>query len=133
MQIQGWEISLVIAIMGVVAMFAVMKSKVNEGGTKDKEQDFRIKELEKFQNEKSPFLDHLSRFENSTLDKLETHSKKLSSSSTMKEVRDEFVTKEMFAKVEKHIDTRFDSFEKKFDNLSDGQEQILKAVSKGVA
>ncbi len=126
----GWELSLFIAISGVAGTFAVIKNKVNEGGTKDKEQDTRIKELEKFMNEKAPLLEHLSKVENAFGKKLDEHAgaivtvkEKITQAPTMKEVRDEFVTKEMFKQMEKHID-------EKFDRVEMGLSKILEKLEK---
>ncbi|MDY0124500.1 hypothetical protein, partial [Sulfurimonas sp.] len=99
------------------------------------EQDDRLKQLEKFVDSNAPLLVHFSKAENSVLSKLDSCSsdiiklqQQINQSPTMKEVRDEFMTKEMFRQVEKHIDTRFDTFEKKFDSLNDGLKEILSAV-----
>ena len=128
--LHGWEISLFIALAGVIGTFAVMKNKVNEGGTKDKEQDTRLKELEKFMNEKAPLLEHLSKVENAFGKKLDEHAgaivavkEKITQAPTMKEVRDEFVTKEMFKQMEKHID-------EKFDRVEMGLSKILEKLEK---
>ena len=115
---ESWMISLVIAFIGVISSFAVIKQKVNEGGSKDKEQDHRLKDLEKFMNEKQPLLVHLSKIEHAYGKKLDEHSsaivavkEKITQAPTMKEVRDEFVSKEMFKQMEKHIDEKFDRVE----------------------
>jgi len=127
---QGWEISLFIAVSGVVGSFAVIRNKVNEGGTKDSEQDKRLKELEQFMNEKRPLLQHLSKVENAFGKKLDEHgnsivelNQKVTQSPTMKEVRDEFVSKEMFKQMEKHID-------EKFDRVEMGLSKILEKLEK---
>lgn len=141
MNIAGWEISLIIAVMTFVITFAstfgAMKSKATAADIKDKEQDKNFVILNKFMNENVPLLRHLSKAENAIVDKQEEQSKdivslkqKIAHSPTMKEVRDEFLTKEIFIQFEKHIDTRFDHFEKKFDTIADGQEKILQAVNR---
>jgi len=130
-----WIISPLIIIAGFIGTFAVIRSKVVVGESKNIKQDERIEILEKFMNNNTPLLTHLSKSENTIFSKLDIHSNNITTmqqqigqSPTMKEVRDEFMTKEMFRQVEKHIDTRFDSFEKKFDGLSDGLEKILTAI-----
>jgi len=127
---QGWEISLFIAVAGVVGSFAVIRNKVNEGGTKDAEQDKRLKELEQFMNEKRPLLQHLSKVENAFGKKLDDYgnnivelNQKITQAPTMKEVRDEFVSKEMFKQMEKHID-------EKFDRVEMGLSKILEKLEK---
>jgi phosphopantetheine adenylyltransferase len=131
MGIESWMVSLIIAFIGAVSSFAVIKQKVNEGGSKDREQDDRLKTLEKFMNEKTPFLDHLSKVENAYGKKLDDHSnalvevkEKITQAPTMTEVRNEFVSKEMFKQMEKHID-------EKFDKLENGIEKILTKLEKG--
>ena len=130
MNIEGWMVSLIIALIGVISSFSVIKQKVNEGGSKDTEQDERLKVLEKFMNEKTPFLDHLSKVENAYGKKLDEHSnalvevkEKITQAPTMTEVRNEFVSKEMFKQMEKHID-------EKFDKLENGIEKILYKLEK---
>lgn len=135
MSIESWMISVVIALVGVISTFAVYKNKVSDSEDRDKKQDDRLEKLEKFMNSNTPLLEHLSKSENAIFAKLDKHSsgittlqQQIGQSPTMKEVRDEFMTKEMFRQVEKHIDNRFDTFEKKFDGLNEGLEKILAAV-----
>ncbi len=131
---ESWMISLIIVIAGVVSTFAVIRQKVNEGGDKDFEQDKRLTNLEKFMNEKTPMINHLINHFNKTEEaygkKLENHStrltelqEKITQTPTMNEVRTEFVTKEMFKQMEKHID-------EKFDKLESGIEKILSKLEK---
>lgn len=127
---ESWMVSLVIALVGVVSSFAVIRQKVNEGGNKDQEQDKRLTDLEKFMNEKNPMLNHFSKIEEAYGKKLDTHSRditelqqKITQTPTMTEVRNEFVTKEMFKQMEKHID-------EKFDKLESGIEKILNKLDK---
>lgn len=127
---ESWMVSLVIALVGVVSSFAVIRQKVNEGGNKDQEQDKRLTELEKFMNEKNPMLNHFSKIEEGYGKKLNKHSmditelqQKITQTPTMTEVRNEFVTKEMFKQMEKHID-------EKFDKLENGIEKILNKLDK---
>ncbi|MBL0703213.1 MAG: hypothetical protein JJV95_04450 [Sulfurospirillum sp.] len=119
---ESWILSLVIALVGVVSSFAVIKQKVNEGVLKDTEQDIILKEIEKFMNERSPYLDHLFRFEIEMKKKTENHTSQIvklqQETLTMTEVRNEFVSKEMFRQMEKHID-------EKFVKLENGIEKIL--------
>ena len=137
--LESWMISLGIAGAGVVATFAVLKSKVADSMERDKEQDDRFREfqkhnseklhtLEAFMNEKAPLLDHLSKSENAIFSKLDDYGKgivelqqKVSQAPTMKEVRDEFVTKEMYLQMKEHID-------EKFSKLELGLSEILKEL-----
>ncbi len=124
---------------GVIGTFAILKTKVNDSIERDKERDKRFEEyqsvqnkrinmLETFMNEKSPLLEHLSKSENAIFNKLDNYGKdivtlqqKVGQAPTMKEVRDEFVSKEMFKQLEKHMD-------EKFSKLERGLEEILKEL-----
>jgi hypothetical protein len=124
---------------GVVGTFAILKTKVNDSVERDKEQDKRFEEyqanqskkisiLEAFMNEKSPLLEHLSKSENAIFSKLDSYGKdivtlqqKVSQAPTMKEVRDEFVTKERYLQMKEHID-------EKFSKLELGLSEILKEL-----
>jgi CHASE3 domain sensor protein len=127
--LEGTMISLGVAAAGVVATFSVLKSKVTDSIERDKEQDKRFEEyqqhqskkihsLEAFMNEKAPLLDHLSKSENAIFNKLDNYGKdivalqqKVGQAPTMKEVRDEFVTKEMYLQMKEHIDEKFSKLE----------------------
>jgi len=140
--IESWMISAIISISAVVATFAVLKQKVADSIIRDNEQDLRFKEfknkldddlieLQKFQNESKPHLEHLSRVEQALTKKLDFHSEnitrlnqQISQAPTMKEVRDEFVSKEMFHQMQKHID-------EKFDKLEMGLAKILDKLERG--
>jgi hypothetical protein len=122
--LESWIISVFIAIIGVVSSVSVMKQKVNEGGSKDTEQDVRLKELEKFMNEKSPYLDHLSRFETAMKQKAESHTSKIvklqqemTQTPTMTEVRNEFISKELFKQMEKYINDKFVTVQRGIDKI----------------
>jgi hypothetical protein len=133
---QDWMLSIVIAGVGFISTFAVLKQKVTDSVIRDNEQDDRFKEyknkideeiqgLQKFKNETLPAIEHYSRIEQGYGKKLDYHSQEItklsqqiSQAPTMKEVRDEFVTKEMYKQMQKHID-------EKFDKLENGIEKIL--------
>jgi len=137
--LEGTMISLGVAASGVVATFAVLKSKVSDSIERDKEQDKRFEDyqqshnkkvhlLEAFMNEKAPLLEHLSKSENAIFNKLDGYGKeivtlqqKVGQAPTMKEVRDEFVTKEMYLQMKEHID-------EKFSKLELGLGEILKEL-----
>jgi len=125
---ESWMISLGIASAGVIGTFAVLRSKVFENIELYKKQDERLYTLEIFMNEKAPLLEHLSKTENSIFTKLDNYGKdivtlqqKISQAPSMKEVRDEFVTKEMYLQMKEHID-------EKFTRLELGLSEILKEL-----
>jgi len=140
--IESWMISAAISISTVIATFAVLRHKVNDSIIRDNEQDLRFKEfknklddelqeLQKFKNESKPHLEHLSRVEQAITKKLDFHSEsitklnqQITQAPTMKEVKEEFVSKELFKQLEKHID-------EKFDKLEMGLSKILEKLDKG--
>jgi hypothetical protein len=140
--LESWMISAAISISAVIATFAVLKQKVADSIVRDSEQDLRFKEfknrlddelqeLQKFKNESKPHLEHLSRVEQALTKKLDFHSEnitklnqQITQAPTMKEVRDEFVSKEMFHQMQKHID-------EKFDKLEMGLAKILDKLERG--
>lgn len=141
-------ISLVIALGGFVSTFAVLKQKVSDAFVRDEEQDTRFKEfknkleleltdLQKFKNESKPHLEHLSRVEQAITKKLDGSiqeivklNQQVTQSPTMKEVRDEFVTKEMYKQLEKHIDEKFTKMEANQEKTNDMLHQVLQALNK---
>ena len=121
-------VSLGITLGGILSTIAVVKQKINDGGTKDTQQDERLKELETFMNKNQPLLAHLSKSEDQIKDRLDNQGNSIVSMQqqitqvpTMTEVRNEFVSKEMFKQMEKHID-------EKFDRVENGIEKILEKL-----
>ncbi len=132
-------VSIGVVAAGVIGTFAVLKTKVNDSVERDKEQDKKFEDyqtyqnkrmntLEAFMNEKAPLLEHLSKSENAIFNKLDNYGKdivtlqqKIGQAPTMKEVREEFVTKEMYIQMKEHID-------EKFSKLELGLSEILKEL-----
>jgi len=128
--VESWMVSIGFALVTLVAGYAVMRSNVSKGMLATAKQDEKIEVLEKFMNEKKPLLDHLSRVEEAFGKKIDIHSReivelktKLANVPTMEEVRNEFVSKEMFKQMEKHID-------EKFDKVENGLDKILSKLDK---
>lgn len=128
---ESWMITLGGIVITLIAGYAVMRSNVSKGIEADKAQDAKIEALEKFMNEQSPVLAHYSKVEEAYGKKLDFHAKelvevktKLGQAPTMKEVREEFVSKEVFLQMEKHID-------EKFAGLQGGIDKILNKLDKG--
>lgn len=125
---ESWMINVAFAVATLIAGYAVMRSNVSKGMDSDKAQDEKIEVLEKFMNEKKPLLDHLSKVEEAYGKKIDCQAKelielktKLASVPSMKEVREEFVAKEVFLQMEKHLS-------EKFAGLQSGISEILKTV-----
>ncbi len=102
-------ISIVIAIVGVISTFAITKNKVENN-------DEQIKAVFKMLKGHGDKIDSHS-------ESLVAHQVEIKSTVTMKEVRAEFVSKELFKQMEKHID-------EKFDKLENGIEKILTKLEK---
>lgn len=126
----GWILNLLIVSTGIIAAFVIVRHKTNESTTKNKEQDIRLAEAEKFINQHKPLLAHLSKVEEVMFKKLDENGTDItalkqnnSQKPSMEAVRAEFVSKEMFKQMEKHID-------EKFDKLENGIEKILAKLEK---
>ena len=145
---QDWMVSVVIASIGFISTFAVLKQKVADALKRDDEQDAVFKEfrnkieaeflaLHKFENEGKPHLEHLSRVEQAISKKVDFQaqeitklSQQITQTPTMKEVREEFVTKEMYKQMQKHIDEKFDKMEASQDKTNEMLNQILIRLEK---
>lgn len=121
-------ITIALVFAGVVSTFAVMKYMISKNEEAGKKRDEKQDIFEKFMNEKAPLLDHLSKTEDEMRKQISKQSEnitslkeKISQAPSMKEVRDEFVSKEMFKQMEKHMDG-------KFDMLQEGQNKILQEL-----
>lgn len=131
-------INVFIAILGIAGAWGIFKNQIKTLFTRsDKQdirsdkQDIRLISLEKFKNEKTPLLNHLSKVEEAYGKKIDIQAKelvelktKLANVPTMEEVRNEFVSKEMFKQMEKHMD-------EKFSKLEYGINKILDKLEKG--
>lgn len=121
-------ISLGLAISGLIAGYAVMRATVSKGVEVANKQNSKIEYLDKFMNETKPALEHYSRIEMAYGKKLDILSSELieaktrfNQSPTMREVREEFVSKEVYLQMGKHID-------EKFVGLQNGISNILKEL-----
>lgn len=117
-------VSIGLALITLIAGYAIMRNNVAKGMEADAKQDTKIEVLEKFMNEKKPLLDHLSRVEEAFGKKIDFQAKelvelktKLANVPTMEEVRVEFVSKEMFNQMKEHIDEKFDRVESGIDKI----------------
>ena len=127
---ESWIVSATIALVGVVSVFAVMRANVNSLNEENKEQAKKLEQLEKFKNESAPIINHLSNVEDLVSKKIDNHSNLLTSLReqigqvpSMREVRDEFVTKELFLQMQKHMDEKFDHLDKGLGKILDKLEE----------
>lgn len=122
---EGWMFNALMAASGIVVTFAILRVTVSKLVKENEIQSSDIIKLTKFKNEKEPLLAHLSKTENEFRAKIEELGKenvalkmKINAMPSMKEVRNEFVSKEIFLQMEKHMD-------EKFEGLADGIKQVL--------
>lgn len=129
----GAIISLIIAIVGAVATYAVMRNNVDRLVRENEKLKTDFAELEKFKNETKPQFYAMTKACDEIKDKQAEQSQiiaqlkeQIAQAPTMKEVRQEFVTKEMFKQMEKHID-------EKFSLVQHGIDEILKKLDRRVS
>lgn len=129
----GAIISLIIAIVGAVATYAVMRNNVDRLVKENEKLKTDFAELEKFKNETKPQFYAMTKACDEIKDKQAEQSQiiaqlkeQIAQAPTMKEVRQEFVTKEMFKQMEKHID-------EKFSLVQHGIDEILKKLDRRVS
>lgn len=100
----GWMISLAIAVCGVVSIFAVTR-------------------FSGVQNSKR--LDDIGKKVDEHSEMISEHKITLSNSVTMAQVDDKFLTRDLFRAHERHIDQRFGALEKKIDTGFDDLKVLL--------
>ena len=123
---ESWMVSVAVALVGVVSTFAVLRSNVNRLNETNKEQAKKLEEVDEFRNKNAPVIAHLSKVQDLMFAKIDAHSESLTSlkeqvtqAPSMKEVRDEFVTKELFLQMQKHMDEKFDHLDKGLAKILD--------------
>lgn len=111
---ESWMASVAIGVLTYFSMFITMRNKTDQHSLDIKE----IKEKGE-RNKKEDDILHGKMF-----DKLDEVNKELATykvfignAPTMEQVRNEFVTKEMFKQMEKHIDEKFDKLENGIDKI----------------
>jgi len=113
-QIESWMISMIISSIGLIAMIAVGKYKT-EANERAIEYERKARQV------MGKKLDNIA-------EEVVAHNAKTIGVPTMEDVRREFVSKEMFRQMEKHIDSKFDDMGKMLNKFSQGQEEILKEI-----
>lgn len=103
-EIQGWMISAVIALGGIIAAFAITRFVSNQNAK-------RIDDIAKKVDEHSETISE--------------HRIIVSNAVTMDQVDAKFLTRDLFRAHEKHIDQRFISIEKKLDDGFNDLKDIL--------
>lgn len=136
----SWLISVVIAIVGYIAMAVTVKNKT-EQNSKDIEA-IRKEHKESVSVIGSKMDDHFKEDDvihgrifgklDKASEELATHKVQLANSPSMEQVRNEFVSKEMFKQLEKNIDSKIDTTEKhlldKVDTMGKSINETLQRV-----
>ena len=127
---ESWVISLLIAIVGIVSTFSVLKANVSRLNEIIKELEGKIQTLEKAINQNAPVISHLSKKEDDIEEKLTAHAvsimelrEKTEQAPSKEFVRGEFVSKDMFLRAEKSIEEKFDSVNKTLNKILDSLER----------
>lgn len=113
--IQSWMVSLLITIGGLVAMMAVGRYKTEQNQ----------KEIEAEKTARESAILAMGKKLDKSVEELAEYKVRLHNAPSMEDVRKEFVSKEMFRQMEKHIDGQFDSLGKFLEKLSGNQDKIL--------
>ena len=114
MEIESWMVSLIVSIVGVIAVLAVGKYKT-EQNQKDlnDEKAARISIGTELKDVKEEMAEYKVRLHNAP---------------SMEDVRKEFVSKEMFRQMEKHIDGKFESMGKSLEKIFDNQNKMMEVI-----
>ena len=111
---ESWQVSIILALITYISIFVTVRNKTDQH-TKDIEKLQDGGENHKKNDEKL----HGKMFDK--IDELNTeiaeHKVRLGNAPTMEQVRAEFVSKEMFKQMEKHIDEKFDKLESGIDKI----------------
>jgi hypothetical protein len=103
--IEGWQISVIIGLLTLAGTFAVNRFVTGQNAK-------RIDGVSKKVDEHSEVISE--------------HKIIVSNAVTMEQVDSKFLTRDLFAAHEKHIDHRFHSLEKKLDNGFEEVKSLLK-------
>ena len=111
---ESWQVSVVIGVITYISIFVTLKNKTEQNTADIKD----IKEKNERRKKEDDIL-HSKLFDklDDVNQEIATHKVKLGNAPTMEQVRAEFVTKEMFKQMEKHIDEKFDKLENGIDKI----------------
>ena len=112
--IESWMISLVISFIGLVAMMAVGKYKT-EQNQKEIETEKQAREV-------------IGRKLDKATEEMAEYKVRLHNAPSMEDVRREFVSKEMFKQMEKHIDGQFETLGKSLEKLFENQNKMVETL-----
>ena len=111
---ESWQISLGFGIVTYIALFVTVRNKTDQ----------HTKEIEKIQTAKKETNKKNEGLVEKIFEKLDEinaevaeHKVRLGTAPNMEQVRAEFVSKEMFKQMQKHIDEKFDRLENGIDKI----------------
>ncbi len=111
---ESWQVSVIIGVITYISIFVTLKNKTEQNTSDIK--DLRDKND---RHKKEDYILHGKIFYklDDVSQEIATHKVRLANAPTMEQVRTEFVTKEMFKQMEKHIDEKFDKLENGIDKI----------------
>lgn len=111
---EGWQVSVGIGIITYISIFVTLKNKTEQNSS-----DIRDLKDKSERHKKEDDIIHSKMFDkvDDLNQEIATHKVRLGNAPTMEQVRAEFVTKEMFKQMEKHIDEKFDKLENGIDKI----------------
>ena len=127
---ESWIISVIIATVGIISTFSVLKANVSRLNEIIKELEGKIQALEKTIHQNSPVLNHLSKKEDDIEGRLSTHAvnitgikEKLEQVPSREFIRSEFVSKDVFLRAEKSIEDKFNAVNRTLNKILDSLEK----------
>ena len=127
---ESWIVSLLIATVGIISTFSVLKANVSRLNEIIKELEGKIQTLEKAINQNAPVINHLSKKEDNIEEKLTTHAvnimglmEKTEQAPSKEFVRSEFVSKDTFLRAEKNLEDKFNAVNKTLNKILDSLEK----------
>ncbi|WP_373073875.1 hypothetical protein [Sulfurimonas sp.] len=113
---EGWQVSVVLGLITYISIFVTVRNKTDQHS-----KDIEKMQVSSTNHKKDDEKLHSKLFDK--IDELNTeiaeHKVRLGNAPTMEQVRAEFVSKEMFKQMEKHIDEKFDKLENGIDKILD--------------
>jgi len=114
--IESWMVSLAMGVTTLIAGYAILRNNVSRSTDSIAKQDIKVEILLKFMDENRPVIKHFSKIEEMhTIDIKRTINDIVELKTqqhlflTMKEARNEFVSKEIHNKVEDYIDVKIEN------------------------
>lgn len=117
---ESWQVSIILGLITYISIFVTVRNKTDQ----------HTKDIEKLQEGSANHKKDDEKLHSKMFDKIDElnteiaeHKVRLGNAPTMEQVRAEFVSKEMFKQMEKHIDEKFDKLESGIDKILNKLEQ----------